>query len=137
MAPTALSPTARQPTALVADRSPAVIGRLASHLVRHGFLVHEAHDGALAVAVAKSRHPDVVLIDLELPVIDGYEVIKEIRRDPLLEATGIVAMSSSAFAPELKLALQAGADILATRYSSEEELIATTERAQALRAGAA
>jgi CheY-like chemotaxis protein len=83
--------------------------------------------------LAHDRRPDVVLIDLELPVIDGYELIKQIRGDPLLDATGIVAMSSSAFTPELELALQAGADILATRYSSEEELIASANRAQALR----
>ncbi len=128
-----LSRAAHQSTALVADRSPVVIGRLASLLVRHGFLVHEAHDGVLAFALAHDRRPDVVLIDLELPVIDGYEVIKQIRGDPLLDGTGIVAMSSSAFTPELELALQAGADILATRYSSEEELIASANRAQALR----
>jgi CheY-like chemotaxis protein len=122
---------------LVADRSPAIIGRLASHLARAGLLVLEAHDGAHALALAKSSRPDVVLIDLELPVLDGYAVIKAIRQDPLLDETTIVAMLSSALTVDPTEAYRAGADACTTRYSPKEELIGTIERAQTLREGAA
>jgi two-component system, cell cycle response regulator DivK len=65
-------------------------------LTGSGFDVAEAADGQAGVAKARSERPDLILMDIQLPGIDGYEASRQIKADPDLKATPIIAVSSFA-----------------------------------------
>jgi CheY-like chemotaxis protein len=68
------------------------------HLLRSlGFEVFEAEDGRRAVDLVRSEHADAVMMDLVMPVLDGFEAIRLLRADPALAGLRIIALSASAF----------------------------------------
>lgn len=75
-----------------------------------GFLYQEAQDGAEAVKVAQEFLPDLILIDLVMPRVDGYEACRQIRKIPSLKHTKIIAISASVFSQDKELSLKAGGD---------------------------
>jgi CheY-like chemotaxis protein len=78
-------------------------------LEKHGFSVQEARDGRLGVTMASDIHPDLILLDIQLPMLDGYAVAAEIRRDPALQSTPIIAVTSYAMVGDREKALASGA----------------------------
>jgi CheY-like chemotaxis protein len=78
-------------------------------LEKHGFLVHEARDGSLGVTMASELRPDLILLDIQLPRLDGYAVAAEIRKDPALRETPIIAVTSYAMVGDREKALASGA----------------------------
>src|SRR5215475_12965717 len=70
----------------------------------------EAVDGAEGVAMAEAHHPDLILMDIQLPVIDGYEATRRIRAVPELAAVPIIAVTSYALSGEDVKAREAGCD---------------------------
>lgn len=78
-------------------------------LERQGFCVHEARDGRLGVTMASELNPDLILLDIQLPMLDGYAVAAEIRRDAALRATPIIAVTSYAMVGDREKALASGA----------------------------
>ncbi len=81
-------------TALVADDSPAIRGILSRALTALGFVVVEAANGSEAVRLARQCHPAVVLLDLCMPGMDGWDVVACLRSDPALEEVPIVVMTA-------------------------------------------
>lgn len=83
-----------------------------------GFDLIEACDGASGVALAAQAKPDLILMDMQLPVIDGYEAARRIKADPALKATPIIAVTSYALAGDEEKARAAGCDgYIAKPYS--------------------
>jgi two-component system cell cycle response regulator DivK len=78
-------------------------------LERQGFCVHEARDGRLGVTMASELNPDLILLDIQLPMLDGYAVAAEIRRDAALRDTPIIAVTSYAMVGDREKALASGA----------------------------
>jgi two-component system cell cycle response regulator DivK len=78
-------------------------------LETHGYSVHEARDGRLGVTMASELRPDLILLDIQLPMLDGYAVAVEIRKDPALRNTPIVAVTSYAMVGDRDKALASGA----------------------------
>ena len=76
-----------------------------------GFRVMTAADGEQAVTLARTVHPDVVLMDLALPRIDGCEAIRQLRADPVTADTPVVALIGQNFGDDPDLARAAGADL--------------------------
>ncbi|HET7694810.1 MAG TPA: response regulator [Vicinamibacterales bacterium] len=76
-----------------------------------GFRVMTADDGERAVASARSAHPDVILMDLALPRVDGCEAIRQLRADPRTADTPVVALIGQNFGDDPDLAREAGADL--------------------------
>lgn len=76
-----------------------------------GFRVITAADGEQAVALARSAQPDVILMDLALPRIDGCEAIRQLRNDPVTADTPVVALIGQNFGDDPDLARDAGADL--------------------------
>ncbi len=78
-------------------------------LEKSGFVVHEARDGQKGILLASELRPDIILLDIQLPVLDGYAVAAELRKDPALRETPIVAVTSYAMPGDRDKVLAAGA----------------------------
>ncbi|GAA2534209.1 MULTISPECIES: response regulator [Streptomyces] len=106
---------------LVVDDEPAIVRALVINLKARSYEVDAAHDGAGALRTAAARHPDVVVLDLGLPDMDGVEVIRGLRdwtRVPIL------VLSARHASEEKVQALDAGADDYVTKPFGMDELLA-------------
>jgi two-component system, cell cycle response regulator DivK len=88
---------------------------LRSRLTRAGFTVVIATDGAQGVAMAASEKPDLVLMDLSLPVLDGWEATRRIKAAPETSGIPVIALSAHAMAGDAEKALAAGCDDFDTK----------------------
>ncbi|MEP6731328.1 MAG: response regulator [bacterium] len=80
-----------------------------STVLRHvGYNVIEAEDGVQAVALARSARPDVILMDISIPLMDGWEATRILRRDPATSAIPIIALTAHALADDRERAVQVG-----------------------------
>ncbi|MGC8494142.1 MAG: response regulator [Syntrophobacteraceae bacterium] len=77
-------------------------------LEKHGYSVIEAFDGPQGVKLAAEELPLLILLDIQLPTMDGYAVARELRKNPILEHTPIIAVTSYAMAGDREKALAAG-----------------------------
>jgi two-component system cell cycle response regulator DivK len=92
-------------------------------LTGSGYMVIEAADGEAGVAKAKSERPDLILMDIQMPVIDGYEATRRIKIDPNLKTIPIVAVSSFAMKGDEEKARAAGCDHYVTKPYSPMQLL--------------
>ena len=89
-----------------------------------GFEMVEAHDGGAALATAAASKPDLILMDIQLPVIDGYEATRRIKADPALKAIPIIAVTSYALSGDEEKARAAGCDAYVAKPYSPRQLLA-------------
>jgi two-component system phosphate regulon response regulator PhoB len=108
---------------LVIDDEPDVIELVAFNLKQAGFDVVTATDGAEALRKARSTQPSLVVLDLMLPQIDGLEVCKLLRRDPLTAAIPILMLTAKASEVDRILGLELGAEDYVTKPFSPRELV--------------
>jgi CheY-like chemotaxis protein len=83
---------------------------LKMRLERQGIDVLVSRDGLAAIATAQLARPDLILMDLGLPVVDGWEAARRLKADPATNAIPIIALSAHAMAGDRSQALQAGCD---------------------------
>jgi two-component system cell cycle response regulator DivK len=83
---------------------------LSRRLERKGFAVAIAVDGREGVVAARGEHPDLILMDMSLPVLDGWEATRRIKADPTTAAIPIIALTAHAMAGDREKALDAGCD---------------------------
>ncbi|EED32585.1 two-component response regulator [gamma proteobacterium NOR5-3] len=88
---------------------------LSRRLKRAGFEALIAEDGAKALASIESERPALVLLDMNLPVMDGWSVCRAVRAKPELAHTPIIALTAHAMAEDRDRALEAGCDDYATK----------------------
>jgi two-component system cell cycle response regulator DivK len=93
-------------------------------LTAAGYELIEAVDGAAGVAMAAQHKPDLVLMDIQLPVIDGYEATRRIKADPALSHIPIVAVTSYALSGDEDKARAAGCDGYIAKPFSPRQLLA-------------
>jgi two-component system cell cycle response regulator DivK len=89
-----------------------------------GYELIEATDGLEGVKLAEQEHPDLILMDIQLPVIDGYEATRRIRAVPGLTSTPIIAVTSYALSGDEAKARAAGCDGYVTKPFSPRDLLA-------------
>jgi two-component system KDP operon response regulator KdpE len=106
---------------LVADDEVAIGRAVETNLSRHGFQVRAAHDGQSALEGVVSFRPDLILLDLGLPDIDGFEIIRRIRES---SSTPIVVLSVRGQERDKVQALDLGADDYLTKPFGVDELLA-------------
>jgi len=92
------------------------------------FDVVAAPDGEQGCAMALSERPDVILMDLEMPVVDGWEATRRLKDDPQTRDIPIIALSAHALAGEREKALAVGCDEFDTKPIEFERLVATLRR---------
>jgi len=88
-----------------------------------GYEVVEAATGAEGVAMAEIEHPDLVLMDIQLPVLDGYECTRRIKALPGMGPTKVIAVSSFAMKGDEEKARAAGCDGYVTKPYSPKQLV--------------
>jgi two-component system, cell cycle response regulator DivK len=93
-------------------------------LASAGYEMIEAVDGAEAVAAAKRERPDLILMDIQLPLLDGYEATRRIKADPELKNIPIIVVTSYALSGDEVKARAAGADAYVTKPYSPRLLLA-------------
>jgi two-component system cell cycle response regulator DivK len=96
---------------------------LRDFLTASGYDVVEAADGGEGVAKALSERPDLILMDIQLPVLDGYETTRQIKAQPNLKATPIIAVSSYAMKGDEEKARASGCDHYVTKPYSPIKLL--------------
>ena len=84
----------------------------------------EAWDGEAGVSAAKEQHPDLILMDIQLPHMDGYEATRRVKADPELNSIPIIAVTSYALSGDDGKAHAAGCDAYVTKPYSPRELLA-------------
>ena len=89
-----------------------------------GYDMSEAWDGEAAVVAAKAQHPDLILMDIQLPLVDGYEATRRIKADPELKSIPIIVVTSYALSGDEDKARAAGCDAYVTKPYSPRQLLA-------------
>ena len=92
------------------------------------FEVLVAQDGDAGCALAAAEHPDIILMDLEMPGIDGWEATRRLKSDPQTRDIPVVALSAHALAGMRDKALAAGCDEFDTKPVNFDRLLATIRR---------
>lgn len=88
---------------------------LSRRLAKRGFTVALAVDGAEGVAQARALHPDLILLDMSLPVLDGWEAARQLKADPATARIPIIALTAHAMASDREKALGAGCNDFDTK----------------------
>ena len=99
------------PLVLIVDDSPDARAIYGEYLRYSGFRVVTAHNGEEGLAAAHAEWPAVILMDLAMPQMDGWEAIRRLRAEPLTSEIPIVALSAYAFGDAPERAREAGADL--------------------------
>ena len=96
---------------------------LTRRLARRGFDVTGAADGAAGVEAVRSHRPDLVLMDMSLPIMDGWEATRRLKADPETRSIPVVGLSSHAMLGDREDALAAGCDDYDTKPIEIERLV--------------
>jgi len=83
---------------------------LGRRLRRKGYEVSVAVDGAEGIAMAQSEAPDIILMDMSLPVVDGWEATRRLKGDPNTRAIPVIALTAHAMSGDREQAMEAGCD---------------------------
>ena len=108
---------------LVVEDQEDLRGVLRTLLTGSGYEIIEAADGQAGVEKAKSDRPDLILMDIQMPVMDGYDASREIKSDPSLKPIPIIAVSSFAMKGDEEKARASGCDHYVTKPYSPVQLL--------------
>jgi DNA-binding response OmpR family regulator len=117
------SPKTLRKKILVADDEPDVLNLVASSLVRAGYEVLKAEDGERALALARSEHPALVVLDLMMPGLTGLEVAKQLKFQPETARIPILMLTAKADEVDRIVGLELGADDYVTKPFSPREVV--------------
>jgi two-component system cell cycle response regulator DivK len=108
---------------LLVEDNPENRDMLSRRLVRRGYEISFAEDGAEAVAKTQAEMPDLILMDLGLPIMDGWEATRQIKADPVTSAIPIIVLTAHAMSGDKEKAIAAGADDFDTKPVELERLL--------------
>lgn len=100
-----------------------------STILRHsGFEVIEARDGKAGIETAKAKHPGLILMDVSIPIIDGWEATRRLKADPETADIPIIALTAHALESDQKKAAEAGCDGYLAKPAEPRLVLATVKR---------
>ncbi len=100
---------------------------LLTQLLEDNYKLLRARDGSTGVAKAVSEQPDLILMDMSLPVMDGFSAVRAIRSESELAGVSIIGLSARAMPADREKALQNGCDVYLTKPIDEDLLVRTIE----------
>lgn len=115
-------------TILVAEDNPVNQKIVAAILRRHGFRVELASHGGEALAILEGTPVDLVLMDVQMPVVDGLQAVRTIRSDPRWKALPVIALTAHAMSGDRERCLESGMNDYVTKPVNRSQLIAVIEK---------
>jgi len=112
---------------LVADDEPALLRLLEFVLGRRGLEIHGVSNGNAAVELLETNPPDLAILDVMMPGLDGYEVLRLIRGNPVLAGIPVVMLTARAQLDDIQQGLSLGADAYLAKPFDPEELLSVVE----------
>jgi class 3 adenylate cyclase len=119
---------------LIVDDNPTNRDILATRLAPHGYELAQAADGEEALAAAKSLHPDLVLLDVMMPKMNGIDVCRLLKNDPALPFVAVILITAKAETRDVVAGLEAGADEYLTKPVDQAALLARVRSVLRLKA---
>lgn len=116
------------PTVLIVEDNDLNRDMLSRRLARRGYEVVFALDGARGVEMAGSAAPDIILMDMSLPVMDGWEATRRLKAEPATRGIPIIALTAHAMSGDEQRALAAGCDDFDTKPVDLPRLLGKMER---------
>ena len=107
---------------LVVDDEPDITALVAYHMAKAGFRVSTAGNGSDALKAAREERPDIVILDLMLPGISGYDILAELRKQEETREVGVILLTAKREEPDRIRGLSLGADDYLTKPFSPQEL---------------
>jgi two-component system alkaline phosphatase synthesis response regulator PhoP len=95
---------------VVADDDPDILSIVAMSLETQGYDVYKATNGREAVDLVRDHHPDLIILDMMMPVMSGYEAIAELKADDSTRGIPIIGLSAKAMATDMERATDVGID---------------------------
>lgn len=113
----------RDVTILIAEDSPTQAENLRLHLEEQGYQVVHAPNGRIALEATRAKHPDAILSDVLMPEMDGFDLCKAVRQDPVLSGLPFILLTTLSDPEEIIRGLMAGADYYLTKPYDPEYLL--------------
>lgn len=117
---------------LVVDDSPTITSTVEWLLAQNGYETQIAHDGLMTLSLIRSFQPDVVLLDIRLPHIDGFQLCEAIRRKPEYAGLPVLMLSGLRSTADIERASEAGATGYLVKPVQDNKLLAAIEAQLAL-----
>lgn len=117
-----------RPTVLLVDDLPDGLDMYQEYLTHRGYDVIVARHGEEAIAKARRHQPDVILLDIRMPVVTGTQMMRTLRADPTFTNVPIIALTAHAMDDERNAALAAGFDELIAKPCLPDDLASAVER---------
>jgi len=108
---------------LIADDEPHILRALGFVLEREGYALQYAVDGEEALVMARQERPDLVILDVMMPRLDGFKACRALRREPGLASTQVIFLTAKGQESDHQQALAAGADRYLTKPFSPSEVV--------------
>ncbi len=100
-----------------------------STILQHfGYVVMEALNGEEGIAKARAEHPDLILMDISIPVIDGWEATQVLKRDPETRGIPIIALTAHALASDREKAMEVGCDSYLAKPCEPKAVVSEVEK---------
>jgi DNA-binding response OmpR family regulator len=119
-----MSEPSQPPTILIADDEPDVLELVGYRLSRSGFTVVEACDGEEALARALDQVPDLAVLDVMMPKLDGYELTRRLRTADATQRVPVILLTARAQESDIATGFEAGADDYLRKPFNPDELVA-------------
>lgn len=111
-------------TILVVDDEPGIVTLARDYLERAGFRVLSAGDGVAGLRMARTERPNLVVLDLMLPGMDGLDVVRALREDPATRTLPVIMLTARVEEADMLIGLELGADDYVTKPFSPRALVA-------------
>ena len=115
------------PRILIADDNPMNLDIFQTRLAVHGYEILTATDGEEALTIAREKQPDLILLDIMMPKMDGIEVCRHLKGDPALPFTPIIMVTAKADSKDIVAGLEAGGDEYLTKPVDQAALVARVQ----------
>lgn len=113
---------------LLAEDEPNIVESLTFLLERAGFSVSVEADGRRALRAAIETTPDVLVLDVMLPELDGYEILRQLRADQAGRSLPVLMLTAKGQREDRDMAIECGADLFMTKPFANSEIVAAVER---------
>jgi DNA-binding response OmpR family regulator len=125
--PPATESDERKPVVLAADDDADILGLITFRLERSGYTVLQAHDGEEAFELARTAKPDLAILDVMMPKLDGFELTRRLRADEATKRIPIILLTARAQESDVQEGFEAGADDYIRKPFSSQELRARVQ----------